>query len=312
MIREKRIKSGKLLEVNIYPVTRDGKHIFRGPKSKVSSEQQTKYNQKQAQKRAVRLLNANFDESDVIIHLTYSENKRPDEYEQAKRDIVNYLRRIKTFRERKAEELRSKLKAEPRNKELRAQLRKAEEPLKYIYTIEAKKRGGYHFHLILSGCGYERDWRDYRSIWNKGISRKADRYDPDYWGPEKIGAYLVKQADHSYAPPGAKKFVCSRNLRKPEEKIKDGKLTSRRVELMGTVHQEDREYWERRYRGYRVVKIVTGQNRFNQQWYVSLVMYRNSEESEWDMNDWFDDDEYIDSFIGRRKTNEEELQEDTS
>ena len=30
------------------------------------------------------------------------------------------------------------------------------------------------------------------------------------------------------------------------------------------------------------------------------------------MNDWFDDDEYIDSFIGRRKTNEEELQEDTS
>ena len=59
MIREKKIRSGPLLEADFYPVWRNGVRVpTRAPKTKPSTQEQIKYNQRQAEKKLIRLVNA--------------------------------------------------------------------------------------------------------------------------------------------------------------------------------------------------------------------------------------------------------------
>ena len=66
--REKRTYSGKLLDVDFYPVFEDGRRIpSRAPKGKRSSQEQERYNKKKAVKDFVRLINTNFDNQDYFL-----------------------------------------------------------------------------------------------------------------------------------------------------------------------------------------------------------------------------------------------------
>lgn len=61
MNREKRTYSGKLLDVDFYPVFSDGRRIpSKAPKTKRSTEEQEKYNHNKAVREFVRKANANF------------------------------------------------------------------------------------------------------------------------------------------------------------------------------------------------------------------------------------------------------------
>ena len=78
--RERKIKSGKLLEVDFYPVFDDGRKVpTRAPKTKRSTPEQEKYNQNQAIKKFVRLVNANFDGEDVFMTVTYNTGQAPQD-----------------------------------------------------------------------------------------------------------------------------------------------------------------------------------------------------------------------------------------
>lgn len=65
--REKRIKSGNQLEVEIYPVTEHGHRHDR--KRKLSRPEQQALNEKNAVKTFIRLVNTNFVSGDIIITL---------------------------------------------------------------------------------------------------------------------------------------------------------------------------------------------------------------------------------------------------
>ena len=177
----------------------------------------------QAQKKIVRLVNANFWNDDVLLTLTYKPADSPLDDKQAKKDITNYLRRVKYFREKKAKDLKKQIKAQPKNKKLKADLKKASEPMKYIYAFECKtykkgKRKGqksYHFHLFLTGCG-SGDRDEYEKLWNGRTN--ADRFQPDSFGPDTAAKYIAKGDG---ATQGQKKYVCSKNLAKPVQKVKD-------------------------------------------------------------------------------------------
>lgn len=299
MIRERQTKSGKLLEADFYPVTRDGRQLGRGPQNKKSTEEQEKYNKLQAQKKVIRLVNANFGNQDVLMTLTYIPEDDVDCDKQAKREISNFIRRVKTYRNQKAKEFKKLLSADPKNKKYKQQLKKAEAPLKYLYAVETtiyktgKRKGKkrFHFHLFLSGCG-EGDRDGYEKLW-KGRTN-ADRYRPETFGPEAAAKYISKGShkDNDQSDSGEKtkkkKFVCSRNLAKPVQKTKDDRLTKRKVELMAKKHLEDKAYWERRYKGYKFVRCYARWNEFNLNWYVSVVMYKDGEEAPpWSIDDWF-------------------------
>ena len=80
----KKTKSGKLLEIDYYPAWDSGKAIpSKCPKKKRSTEEQIRYNKKQAVKKIVRLVNANFDDTDIIMHPTYIQEAAPESEEEA-------------------------------------------------------------------------------------------------------------------------------------------------------------------------------------------------------------------------------------
>jgi len=80
MTREKRTYSGKLLDVDFYPVFSDGRRVpSRAPKTKRSTEEQEKYNKNKAVREFVRIVNANFDKYDYWFHPTFFPQYAPQE-----------------------------------------------------------------------------------------------------------------------------------------------------------------------------------------------------------------------------------------
>lgn len=250
MQREKQIKSGKLLEVDFFPVYGSGRRMpERSARENKTSEQQALYNAKQATKKLVRLVNANFEKGDHFAALTYAPEKAPQSEEACLRDIRNYNRRINY----------------KRNKLGLA-------PAKYIYIIEQQvyKTGKYaglvnwHIHMFMDSA-LDRDTVE--DMWKFGRVN-CERYKPDVFGPETAAKYCAKD------PKGKKRFVCSKNLKKPVEKSKDGKVGRKTVERMAALRIDDRGYWEKRYKGYEFIKCESTFNEYNSNWYVSVVMYQ--------------------------------------
>lgn len=306
MQREKITCSGPLLEGDFYPVFDDGRRIpTRAPKTKPSTEQQQRYNRLMAAKKLIRLVNVNFDNTDYWFHPTYLPEHAPQNERQARRDMVNFLRRVKTKRASTVKKLLEDLKyAEimeeyaPENsflasevKKLKNKIAKLQEPMKYIYVIECQtyKRGkfagraNYHFHIFLTG-GLDRNVIE--EMWPFGMRTNCDRFQPERFGPEAAALYMSKD------PQGSKRFCYSRNLDKPKPpKKKDGKVSRRMVERMAKKHFDDAAYWERRYKGYRFVRCYARYNDYNGYWYVSVVMYRtDGEPPKWDIDDWITTD----------------------
>ena len=94
IIREKNIKSGKILEAEFYPVFPSGRRVPE--RKRPTREEQKNLNDANARKKIVRLINANFDEGDIVIHGTYRDTEMPESLDQVRRDLNNYIRRLAT------------------------------------------------------------------------------------------------------------------------------------------------------------------------------------------------------------------------
>ena len=165
-------------------------------------EAQKNLNDKNAKKKFIRKINANFTEEDLCVTLTYSNGFVPDE-EQARRDIRNYLRRVREYR------------------------RKNGLPeLKYAYVIEFGGKDGrrkrVHHHVIMSGM--DRDKAE--ALWNGRGYANARRLQPDDYGLEALARYMTKE------PNGGKRWAASKNLVDPKITEADTKISRRKVEQM--------------------------------------------------------------------------------
>ena len=280
VIREQHIRSGKLLEVKFYPIFSDGSELPRGPKRKESTKAQKDYNDRQAIKAFVRLINANFDDTDLLAHLTYTVDRAPVSEAEARRDMTNYIRRIKTLRAALLRKVREQLKKDPESRELLERRKKLSDPFRYAYGIEvveyktgAKKgRKNYHFHLFMTGWG-GRDRDEAEKLWTKGERCNCDRFRPRAFGPEAAARYVAK------SPAGTRRFSCSKNMNKPVvAPPKDGKVSPREVERMVKQRNDDRAYWERRHRGYEFLGFDKPPeecyNAYNGYYYLTVKLYR--------------------------------------
>ena len=288
----KKTKSGKLLEVDYYPAWDSGKAVpSRSPKRNRSTAEQLRYNYRQTVKKLIRKVNANFDNTDIFMHLTYIQEYAPKTEEDARKDIVNYLRRVKTWR---AAELKRLMKA-PDTETNREKIRKLQQPLKYIYVIEkvvyksGKKKGkmNFHFHFFITGSGAgDRD--RYEKMWKKGVRVNADRFQPETFGPEAAAVYIAKD------PEGTRRFACSKNLTKPEARHpSNAHLTRAGLERVAKERVDDAGYWERKHKGYRFLKCYSRYNPYNGCWYASVIMYRtDGDPPAWNMPDWIEEGEY--------------------
>jgi hypothetical protein len=293
MQRERHVKSGRLLEVEFYPVFADGRRVSaRAPKSKPSSAEQAKYNQKKAIRNFVRRVNANFFTGDTYMHPTYEPGLAPFTMEDAKDNIANFFRRVKRRRVSELKRAKRALAALGEDKRLLERIKKLEEPFRYACRIEPEtfKRGErcgqvrYHFHLFMTG-GLERD--DVEALWGLGACN-AERYQPERYGPETAALYAAKRDQ------GNLKFIYSKNLiTSDDSKVKDGHISASGVEKLATMRIDDGAYWEKRHKGYKFLKCYSRYNSYNGFWYVSVVMYKPESEGalpEWKPSDWIDAD----------------------
>lgn len=199
--RARTIKAGDVLEVEVFPIWNTQNEVRRAKKA-ATREAQRNLNDKNAKKRLIRKINANFSEEDLCVTLTYKNGFVPDE-EQARRDIRNYIRRVRDWR------------------------RKNGLPeLKYVYVIEYGGGGGrrkrVHHHVILSGM--DRDVAE--ALWQGRGWANSRRLQPDDYGLEALARYMTKE------PNGGKRWAASRNLVDPKITEADTKISRRKVEQM--------------------------------------------------------------------------------
>ncbi|MDR2513761.1 MAG: hypothetical protein LBD02_00950 [Christensenellaceae bacterium] len=194
------IKSGQVLEVEVYPLW-NTKNEVRAAKVHSSREAQQNLNDRNAKKKLIRKINANFTPEDLHVTLTYKRGVLPEE-EQARRDIRNFIRRVRTYRRKNGLS-----------------------ELKYVYVIEFYNGDGrrtrVHHHVIMSGM----DRKTVKSLWPHG-SVRVDELEPEDGTLEGLARYITKQ------PTKSKRWQASRNLKEPTITTADTKISKRQAERM--------------------------------------------------------------------------------
>jgi hypothetical protein len=205
--RTKTIKAGPICEVEIFPMwnTRTDRQRARGHESR---EAQTRQNRKNAAKKFIRTVNANFTDDPAALHITGTYDPKqhdlPDEA-AAQRDIRNYIKRCRRVARLNGNDI------------------------KYVYVIEWADGDGrrvqVHHHIIMSGLPR----RDAMRLWGKGIVT-ADELQPQDGALDGLATYILKQ-------PGkkrTKKWGYSLNLKKPTITVSNTKISRRKAhELAG-------------------------------------------------------------------------------
>ncbi|MHC1772968.1 MAG: hypothetical protein AB9907_14805 [Flexilinea sp.] len=310
--RTKTIKSGPVLESEIYPIW-NTRSETRSARERVTREAQQNLNRDNAVKKLVRLVNTNFTDRDLAITLTY-EGPTPDLH-QAQKDIRNYIRRVRDLRRKHGLS-----------------------EMKYIYVIEGQgpgqkqkpdgdqmalpgipESGGdkvitrVHHHIILSGAELpDVDTRDVlERLWGKGWANcRRLQPDADSW-LEAIARYMVKKrrphvircgAANGAKPekgflsgldgendhlPGLlktaawdlsnmqKRWYSSRNLQQPKVTVSDWKLSRRKVQqAVEQIEDGPGTIFNRAYPGYRLTDVAIFSSKFVSGVYIHARMIK--------------------------------------
>lgn len=221
--REKIIRSGNYLEVEINPVFK--KSVSARVKAAMATKPaQQVVNDRNRIKHIVRLMNENFTEKDISITLTYDDVNLPETQEAAMKNVRNYIRRVKTFLQKQGLG-----------------------ELKYILVTETKDEEGklvrIHHHLVMNFQNRDKA----EEMWKFGKYNNSKRLQANEFGFEAMGTYIAKQKkDLKYK----KSFSTSQNLKKYDVKVRDNKITKRRVTKLFREEIDPREFFESQFKKY--------------------------------------------------------------
>ena len=241
LYREKKHFCGEYLEVDIFPVFE--RQRGRSKKRKPTSETMKKLNQRNAERKLIRLLNTNFTKEDIRFDLTYDSNHCPDSPEDAQREMQNFLRRVKRYR-----------------------AKNGLPELKYIAVTEVGSKGGrVHHHIVMSG-GISIN--TLAEIWGRGYTT-AKPLQFDEQGLAGIAVYLLKAE-----PVLSKRWSASRNLEQPKVSERDGRLPKYKVKEWHDSGYDNRSEIEKAYEGYSLSEVKPYYNEINGGYYLTVLMYK--------------------------------------
>lgn len=242
--RTRTIKAGPRLEVEIYPIFgRENTGRLRAAKQNMTPEAVQRNNEERSRRKLIQLIDANFDERDYHVTLTYAGT--PPAYDQARKDVKNFLRAVKRRREQRGLD-----------------------ELKYVYAIEDEqdgKRKRIHIHAIMNG-GISRE--ELEQIWGQGYAN-ADNLQPDENGLEAIARYITKQQKNR------RKWARSRNLTQPKVRTSDTKVSNARVRRLAVDFPNSaKEIMERLFPQYTHTKTIMRFSDVVDGAYIRCVMRR--------------------------------------
>ena len=227
--RTRTIKAGTRLEAEVYPIFgRSMEQEARRARSNLTRERQAQLNVRRAKRRLVLLMENNFSyDEDVHVTLTYA-GAEPTE-KRCRKDIRNFLNRVKRMREKMGLP-----------------------ELKYIYAVGHDAGQRIHVHCVMNG-GVGRD--ELERIWQKGYANTI-RLQKQGGGLQGMANYLYRQnekAKDSGERVGVHMWSGSRNLKKPKEHVSDTKMSNRKVKKIAlSFGNLSREIMEKVYPGYRL------------------------------------------------------------
>ena len=245
---KKEIDSGDMKEVMLYPVQPGGR-LLPGtfPKTSGTSEAQKKYNRKKAEYALVRGVNANFGERDLFVAVTFRDDYpgMPATKDEARKIVKKYFAAVRAWRrDRGLPELR------------------------YAYVIhEEERKSGrfkgrtlYHFHIFMSGMN--RDAAE--ALWPGGEAVRADRFKPWQFGQEAAAKYMGRGAK------GARKFVFSKNCKKPvEHEPEIVRRSQQEIREIAEERIDDAAWWQARVpEGYIFCGASAIWNERNSRYYI--------------------------------------------
>lgn len=271
--RTKTTKAGPMVYVECYPVWE--RRQAQAAKSEAKQERhrkaQEKLNERNAQKKLVRLTNANFGEGDLILTLEYASGKQPENEQRAMKDVRNYLKRIWRIREK--QEL---------------------PPMKYIYVIEVTKSAQYgqryHHHIIMSG-GIGRDEAEAAWIRKHGGYCSARRAQPNEKHLTGFACYLVRgKADRTPEKDGKnpqkramrRRWNCSKNLLDPDDHATtaDKKISIRKAGRIAETmddFQQAKEIMEKLYPNCTLLEVKARRSMWTTGVYIAAELRKNDE-----------------------------------
>ena len=212
--RTKTIRSGPVLEVEIFPIWETRSDVRR-IRNRVTKAAAAAVNERNARKRLDRLINTNFGPEDLHVTLTYKGD--PPDQEQAAKDIRNYLRRVRYWRRKQGlPEMKYIYVMEWEDPE-------DPQPVQMVFEgmeqdPEPVKAKRIHHHVIMSGM--DRDAAE--SLWRKGRVN-ARKLQPDEFGLRDLAGYVLK------APKTKKRWYGSRNLKEPRITVSDHKFSRKQI-----------------------------------------------------------------------------------
>lgn len=240
-VRLREYVCGDHIETDIYPVFQQPGR--RREKCKPSSEVRKKQNQRDRERRLVRILRMNFTKEDYALHLTYAE--KPESLADAQRMLKNFLDRLKR------------------------RYKKAGKELKYLYTTEyGKTTGRVHHHLVISG-GLTRE--EIETAWGHGYAN-CDRLQFED-GLESLAKYLCK------GPATYRAWTPSRNLVMPEPLVRDGAVSLEEMgKILDAIDEKNAwQYFETVYPGYECIRAVYDKNEVSGGVYIRVQMRKKEE-----------------------------------
>lgn len=189
----KEIRAGEQLEIEVYPQFTSHDEIpASGRIKKDNSRAQRTLNDKNARKKVERLINANFDDRDIWITLTYSEKYLPYTMKEALANMARFIRTVN--RRRKKQGLSN---------------------AKYIYVTEydpdAEIR--WHHHVVMDGA---LDMDVVEKCWKYGGRNETRRLKKDESGLSGLASYIVKE---KHRRKNEKRWNCSKGLKQPDIKV---------------------------------------------------------------------------------------------
>ncbi|MBE6804079.1 MAG: hypothetical protein E7528_04190 [Ruminococcaceae bacterium] len=94
-------------------------------------------------------------------------------------------------------------------------------------------------------------------------------------------------------PKGFRRFSCSRNISRTykQPRVKNARFSAGHLAKLSQERCDDKQYWEKKYPGYRFVRSFPRFNDYNGHWYLTVVMYAgDGPVPKWDMDNWANDD----------------------
>lgn len=188
--RYKRIDSGRMIQEILYTgIAPTDPPRVRRERTKHSSAARRKLNDKSSWMALKRVLACNFRWTDLVVTLTFDDAHLPSTRAEARALLKKFLAK------------------------LRAQRRRRDKELVYVYALEGFYPGGRpHVHMVLNGT--KADYAEIRRLWTMGTDLTFERLNA--YGYEDLAKYLSKEArEHGRPKLGDRSWVCSQNIQRP-------------------------------------------------------------------------------------------------